>query len=443
MQYANFLFSAYFSFLIAVLLGLIKPHQTEKKITFREGYAIAVLGYLSVALVGALPFYYNSPSTTFINAFFESTSALTTTGLSVFSSHLSNSVILWRSFEQWLGGIAVLTLFLVLLPYLGLSPIRLVKNKMKANAGTMFSARMFDTFFLLISLYLFFTVAMLLSLWLTGTPFFIAINLSFVTLSTGGLFSSNANNFAFWIILFFMYISSYSYLLHLQVLQGRWHSYEHNFKLVYFHLLLFVAVFAIGIDLWSHGYGSLSSTIKNSFFAVVSAISTTGHFRGNYQSWSFFSKMFLIFLLLVGPMLGAIGGGIKMIRMLSLFKQGVIEVEKTVHPSKIMSPRFGHVHIPYQTAEKLTSYVMLYFFVLAAGLLALAASSLDFEETFLLVVSAISTGGPILFPDHALLSEKLHGYSNYTKIVLLSLMLLGRLEILPLLAVLQPRFWKK
>lgn len=442
-QHGNFLLVAFFSFALAVLLGQAKPHKLDKRITFREGYAVAVLGYFFMALVGALPFYYESQQSTFIDAFFESTSALTTTGFSVFSSTLSKSVVLWRSFQQWLGGAAVLTLFLVVLPSLGLSPVRLVRNEMKAGKNNILSSRLLHSFYSFMALYIFFTVTMLLSLWLTGTSFFAAINLSFVTVSTGGLFSTNTNPVAFWIVLVFMYISSYSYLLHLDAFQGKWHSYWHGSKFIYFHLLVLLPILAIALDLWSHGYGDFSSIIESSFFAVLSGISTTGNFIGNYQSWTLFTQMVLIFLLLVGPMSGAIGGGIKTVRILSLSKQGIIEVETTVHPYKIMSPRFGLVHVPYQTLERLTSYVMLYFFVLAGGLLALSAASLDFEETFLLAVSAISTGGQLLFPDHLLLSEKLHGYSIYTKVVLMYLMLLGRLEILPVLAILQPRFWKR
>lgn len=452
----HFLFAAAISLLLSILFTLPKLNVLDKRVTFREGFAIAIFGYLFLALMGALPFYFGINNLSLLDALFESLSALTTTGLSVFSSnvnifHVHNVLLLWRSFEQWLGGIAVLILFLSVMPYLKISSVRLVKEKISGNKKGVVSFKLGNSIASFLSIYFFFTLMMIILLLLNKISFLNAVSLAFSTVSTGGLsiygnsigsIPAFSTTISYWIVGMFMYITSTSYFLHLNAMRGNPKNYWHNSKFFHFHGIIFVSLIFMTINLYPTYEPKFFTAVGKSLFAVLSAISTTGFSVQNMSAWPIFTRLAIIFLLFVGPMSGSLGGGIKLVRALALVKQAVIEIVKTVHPNKVMSPRFGKEHIPHSVLEKLNAYIVIYFFLFAVSLAAFAASNLNFEESLLMTVSAFTTGGQILFANH-FQAERVHEYSAYAKLVLMYTMLLGRLEIYPLLALLQPRFWRK
>jgi len=444
-------------FMIALLstltLGLLLWLPVRKKkqeLRLRDGFLVVVLFWTVLGLSGAIPFTLaEHPHMSFTDAVFESLSGLTTTGATVIVGidNLPISILYYRQQMQWLGGMGIIVLAVAILPMLGIGGMQLYRAEtpgpMKDNKLT---PRITETAKTLWFLYLGLTLVCCLAYWFYGMTFFDALCHSFATVATGG-FSTHDASIAYFdhthieaIASFFMLVSSVNYSLHFMA--WRWRSvksylYDSEF-VTYIAILVTVTLITTFYLVTLDVYHSVEVSLRHSFFNAVSMASTTGFTSTNFQSWPSFTPLLLILLSFAGGCAGSTAGGIKIIRVLLLFKQGMREIKRLIHPNAIFPIKLGNKPVSDRVIDAVWGFFATYIATFTIMLLILMATGLDQVTAFSAVAACINNLGPGLGD----VSAHYGDISDVAKWVLSFAMLLGRLEIFTLLVLLSPAFWK-
>lgn len=421
----------------------------EIELRSRDGFLITVLFYFGLGFTGAVPFLLApSVGVGFTDGVFESLSGLTTTGATVLAGldDLPRSVLLYRQLLQWLGGMGIIVLAVAVLPMLGIGGMQLYRAESPGPVkDTKLTPRIAQTAKALWYLYLGFTVACALAYWAGGMSVFDAICYSFSTVAIGGFAPHDASVGYFdsvaieSVAIVFMVLSGMSFALHFTVLARRSlvpYARDNELRL-YLYALGTVAAIVIGVLLLD-GMAPAQS-IREGLFQAISIATTTGFTTTDHSVWPMLAPVLMIFAAFAGGCAGSTAGGLKMYRVLLIYRQGIREIRRLIHPNGIFHIKLGEQLVPDRVVDAVWGFFAVYLIVfLTMVCILLGISDLDFLTAFSAVAANLNNLGPGL-GDVAANYQTLPPSAKW---VLMLAMVLGRLEIFTLLVVLMPEYWR-
>lgn len=444
-----FFFEAMLTILAIGFVIWLPVRQHKRELSIRDGFLITVLFWVVLSLSGAIPLYISdAPTITMVDAIFESTSALTTTGATVMTGldNLPHSILWYRQQLQWFGGMGIIVLAVAILPMLGVGGMQLYRAEapgpVKDNKLT---PRITETAKALWYIYLGLTVTCAFAYWLAGMSGFDAIAHSFATIAIGGFSTHDAsigyfNSSAIELIaVFFMFFSCVNYGLHFTAIRSRRFGIyfkDPEFRF-YAGLMLCVAIITIVTLTWTDTYRPSEAFVKG-LFEVVSIATTTGFATADFASWPFVLPFLLFIVAFVGGCAASAGGGMKAIRFLLIFKQGIREIKRLVHPNAIIPIKLGTRPVADRVMEAVWGFFSVYLFVFVILLLLLLGTGLDQVTAWSAVGACINNLGPGLGD----VAQHYRDIPDTAKWVLCVAMLLGRLEVFTLLILFTPAFWR-
>ncbi len=433
---------------VGAVLSFIKP--TSKNIYARDGFAIVAMGWLLMSFFGAFPFYISGAFPSFIDSFFESSSGLTTTGSSVLTAveGLPHGVLFWRSFTHWIGGMGILVLTIAILPSLGTGSMQIMKAESPGPIVGRIVPKLGKTAKILYSIYLGITLVEVLLLCLAGMNVFDAFIHALGTVGTGGFSNMNASvgyyNSALidWIITIFMIVCGVNFSLYYLIFKGNMKTFFKNNELRVYLCILLGAILLITFDLLARNtYGSFGEALRFSSFQAASVMTTTGYATTDFNEWSMFSKMILLILMFVGGCAGSTAGGLKVSRAIICFKSIKHSLKQIVHPNGYYSVRMDGKKIDDKTVLSVLNYFFIYMIIFTIGVIIISLDGFDFTTTLTSVITTLNNIGPglgLVGP-----TGNFSAFSDVSKLVFSILMIIGRLEIYPILLLLTPDLWKK
>ena len=443
------LLTAVITFTAGFMLNLIFK-KSDKTLFAREGFAIVALSWLTMSAFGALPFFLSGEISSYTDAFFETVSGLTTTGASVVSNvaAMSKGLLLWRSFTHWIGGMGILVFVMAILPTESGRNVHIMRAEVPGPIVGKVLPRIKDTAKILYLVYIALTVALALLLWCGDMSLFDSLIHAFGTAGTGG-FGIRADSIASysaysqWVITVFMLLFAINFNLYYLILIKRVKAALSSRELWCFIGIVAVAVGAIAINLTttlSAVYNNLSDTIRHSAFQVASIISTTGFTTVTTNDWPGLSKMILIVLMFVGGCAGSTAGGLKLSRVMMLFKIGKKETRQLIHPRSVNAVRFEGKTLDSATLHSVSTYIVVYVIIFVLTMLILSFEPFGFETIFTATSTCINNVGIYFGPES---SQGIAPFSDFSTWILSFVMLIGRLEIFPMLLAFSPSTWAK
>ena len=435
------------AFLLGWFLSFRKPKNTTIYAT--EGFVIVGLSWILISLFGSMPFMISKTIPRFIDAFFETVSGFTTTGSSILSDIEStfegaHGVLFWRSFTHWVGGMGVLVFILAFMPNVGETFYIMKAESPGPQVGKLVS-KVKLTARILYFIYIGLTVLEIIVLWIGRMPLYDSIITSFGTAGTGGFGMKNDsisgyNNFCQIIIGVFMMLFGVNFNLFYLIVIGKIKQALKSEELMWYLSIIMTSIVAITINLVLTTTESLGTIIRNSFFTVVSFITTTGFSNSAFETWPLFSQTILFLLMFVGACAGSTGGGIKVSRIAILVKSSKREIQNLIHPNAVSSVRFEGQKVEDSVVRSIKNFFVLYMFIFVACLLVLSLDKYDHVTNITAVASAINNIGPGL--GHIIGSSGNYGgFNTVSKLVLIFAMFVGRLEIYPIIILLNRRAW--
>ncbi len=450
--------------LITLFLGTLFMFTTRghsKEVKIREGYIIVTFGWIFMALSGTLPYVISESIPRFTNAFFETMSGYTTTGASVLNDieAIPKGILFWRSLTHWIGGMGIIVLAIAILPLLGIGGMQLFTAESPGPSADKLKPRIRDTAKRLWLIYVSYTLAETILLWVAGMSFFDAINHAFSTLSTGGFSTKNAS-LAFWndnptiqyIVIIFMLLAGSNFVLSYFAFKGRINKVlqDDEFKWYFLFIIGFTAISALvvyfqaDVNLSSIDHpmvlGEGESAFRHSLFQVLAIITTTGFVSADYTMWTPFLTILFFGLFFLGGSAGSTAGGVKVMRHLIMIKNGMIEFKRTLHPNAILPVRFNGKSISKEIVFNILGFFILYMLSFIIGAVVLASLGLDFETAIGGAASSLGNIGPAfggLSP-----VNNFDMLPDFGKWWCSFLMLIGRLELFTVLIILTPFFWR-
>lgn len=432
------------------LLTWLPVYKRTAELKVRDGFLVTVLFWVVLSLSGAVPLYISErPHLSLVDAYFESMSGLTTTGATVITGieYLPKSILWYRQQLQWLGGMGIIVLAVAILPMLGIGGMQLYRAEtpgpVKDNKLT---PRITETAKALWYIYVFLTVLCASLYWLAGMNLFDAIGHSFSTIAIGGFSTYDASIGHFGsplidvICIVFMVIAGVNFALHFFAWRQRSiAAYVRDAELkFYLKILTGVSIVTIVVLIATGTYGTEEAILRG-LFEVVSIATTTGFAIADFSAWPLVLPFLLFIVAFVGGCAGSTGGGMKVIRILLIFKQGMREVKRIIHPSAVIQVKLGDMPVPDRVLESVWGFFSVYLIVFVLMLMGLLATGLDQVTAWSAVGASINNLGP------GLGEVAMHyGDLNSTaKWILCLAMLLGRLEVFTLLILFTPTFWRR
>ncbi len=428
------------------LLLLVKPKRT--KLFARDGMMIVALAWVSLALFGGLPFYFHGYIPSYVDCIFESVSGFTTTGSSILTDveSMPRGLLFWRSFTHWFGGMGVLVFFLTLLPAMDGRTQHLMKAESPGPSPGKLVPKIKDSSKILYGIYFVLTLACILFLIAAGMPIYDSLLHSFGTAGTGGFGIKNTsiayyNNPAIYIILsVFMIIFGVNFNIYFYILKRNISEIKKNSEVKLFIIVVGLSTIFIMFNIRGQ-FGSWWESFYQSFFQVSSLISTTGFTTYDYNIWPLFSKIILLLIMFMGSCAGSTAGGIKQIRILIMLKAIRRMIKRLLHPRTVIPIKADGKNVEEEQLSSIGIFCFTYFFIFGIALLLVSLDNNDFETTFTSVLTAISNVGPAFGLAGPL--GNFAFYSDFSKIILSLCMLIGRLEIFPILLLFNPRSWAR
>lgn len=434
--------------LCIVFGAALSLRQPKKKAMYaKEGFVIVALSWIVMSIFGALPFYLSGYIPNYIDALFETVSGFTTTGASVLSDveALPKSLLFWRSFTHWIGGMGVLVFLVAILPLSGGGNMHLIKAESPGPAVSKLVPKVKSSAKILYGIYIIFTLLEVFFLLFGGMTLFEAFTLSFGTAGTGGfgLLNSSIGEYSSYVqivITVFMIIFGIDFSLYYLILLRRFKTAVKSEELRAYIGIIAVSVILITVNCRGL-YESLFEAVKHSAFQVSSIITTTGFSTVDFDLWPSFSKTILVMLMFCGACAGSTGGGIKVSRLLILFKSICREIRIAAHPRMTKKITVNGRVVEHETVRNINVFLAVYIVIFFASLLIISLDNFGFTTNFTAVAAAFNNIGPGLAEVGPTRNFSL--YSPLSTLVLTFDMLAGRLEIFPLLVMLSPYTWKK
>ena len=414
----------------------------------REGFFAVALIWLLVGACGALPFYFCGYFESYIDCFFESVSGFTTTGSSILTAvePLPKGILFWRSFMHWLGGMGVLVLTIALLPGLGARTVHLMKAESPGPVMSKLVPRSSKSSQILYGIYCVMTVAQILMLRVAGMPWYDSIVNTFATAGTGGFAVKNISIAAYGnpvfevVITVFMLLFSVNFSVYFLLVCGKVKQALSSDELRFFLVVVAASSILIAVNIHSM-FGTAGDSLRHAAFQVASVISTTGFASTDFNLWPEFSKMLLVLLMFIGACAGSTGGAIKCSRVLLLIRAIRREIRQVIHPRAVNVVKLdGHV-VDEKDLRSTMLFFAAYMFITLTATLLVSIDNFSFGSTFTAVVTCIGNVGPGLEMVGPM--GNFSAFSGFSKLVLSMCMILGRLEIIPILVLFSGTAWKR
>lgn len=433
---------------LAVGIPMSKFPKKSNKIKSKDALTIVILGWVLTSTFGSLPFILSGSIPSFIDAFFETVSGLTTTGATIIDDieALPRGILFWRSFTHWLGGMGILVLTIAILPTIGVGGFQIFKAESPGPISDKLVPRVKDTAKILYTAYFGITVLQVILLYLGGMSLYESLIHTFGTVGTGGFSTRNASIGAFdssyitMIIAIFMVGSGVNFALYYELYKGRWGRIIQNTEFKLYIGIVSVSVILLTINMYGNVYTSIFETFKHSLFQVASITTTTGYATANYEEWTDFSKAILFCLMFVGGSAGSTSGSIKVIRFLIMIKLIKRETLKLLHPKAYIPVSLNDKIISSDVVASVISFFFLYFLVLAMGTIVISLEDIGLKSSITAVAATLGNIGPGL--GFVGPTQTYSQFTDASKFFLSLLMLFGRLELFTMIILFVPGFWK-
>ncbi len=423
----------------------LKPRNT--RIFAKEGFVIVALSWILLSLFGALPFIFSGAIESYIDAFFETVSGFTTTGATILGDleALPRSILMWRAFTHWIGGMGVLVFIMALIPSESGRNIHLLRAEVPGPTKGKLVPRLRHTARILYSIYLALTILELISLLIAGMPFYDAFITALSTAGTGGFGVLNDSIAGYhspaieWIVAIFMLLFGMNFNIIFLIAIRKFHDVLKNSELRVYLLLILLSVTAITVNTVSM-YETLGDAIRTAFFTVNATMSTTGFVIFDYTAWPAFSKAVIILLMIVGASAGSTAGGMKLSRVMILFKNMVREIRHMLRPNSVNRVKLDGEILEEETVRSASNYLIFYCVTFIISFILVSFDNFSIETTMTAVLTCISNIGPVMGTVTPF--GNLSDFSVFSKIILSLDMLFGRLEFLPMLILISPSTYK-
>ena len=438
-----------YSILIILISGTLLSHLPARRHFFaREGFVAVGLIWILTGVLGGLPFYFSGYFNSFVDCVFESCSGFTTTGSTILTDieSLPKGILFWRSFTHWLGGMGVLVLATAVLPSLGIRSSYLTRAETPGPVFSKLVPKQSQTSKILYGIYCVLTLVEVVCLKLAGLPLYDAFIHAFGSAGTGGFSNRNlsvgayANPTAEVIIAVFLVLFSINFALYFLLLSRRFREVLASDELRFFLLIVAGSTLLIFFNIYPI-YQNVGDSLRNAFFQVTSIISTTGFGTVDYVYWPTFSQMILILLMFCGACAGSTGGGIKCSRMLLLFRSIRREVHRIIHPNAVETIRLDGQVLDEDTLGTALSFSGFYVTIVLVAALIISLDNMSFGVSFSAALTCTSNVGPGLEAIGPM--GNFSAFSPLSKIVMSLCMIIGRLEIYPILAMFSLHAWRR
>ena len=442
------------AFLIAAVVaavlgtGLMLIFRTEDHTIFaREGFAIVALAWILMSAVGALPFFISREIPSYIDAFFETVSGLTTTGASILREvePLSRSILFWRSFTHWIGGMGVLVFLMAILPSESGRTIHIMRAEMPGPVIGKLVPRISQTAKVLYMIYAALTLAETAFLLFGGMPLFDSVVHALGTAGTGGfgIRSDSLGSYSpylQWVVTAFMFLFGINFNLYYLILIRRTRTALKSHELWFYIILTVASITAIAFNI-APMFSSTGETVRTAAFQTVSILTTTGYSTADFNLWPDFSKTLLVVLMFFGGCAGSTAGGFKLSRVMLLFKMIRRDLKRMLHPRSVGVVKLEGKKVDDETLSGVSVYLAAYVMIFLIIVLLLSVEPFDFETTFTASIACFNNIGPGLSAVGP--AANYADFSVFAKLLLSTAMLLGRLEIFPILLTFSPSTWRK
>ena len=451
----------FFDFLLTMAitgaLGYLFVYKKPKSsvIYAKEGFVIVALSWIVMSLFGALPFWFSKTIPSYVDALFETVSGFTTTGSSILSGEQidalfesSKSILMWRSFTHWVGGMGVLVLIMAFLPLSGAKNMNLMRAESTGASVGKLVPKVRQTAFLLYTIYSVMTVVQFIALLVSGMPIFDSLATAFGTAGTGG-FGIKSDSFASYtaaqqiIVTVFMLLFSVNFNSYYLLLRRKLKD-AFNIEVRAFFAIVLAAIALITVNLLMqpevYGYET-GEAIRHSAFSGASVISTTGFATEDFALWPMFSQSILVLLMFIGACAGSTGGGMKVSRVLVLGKGCSHEVGRLIHPNQVKKISIDGKVVEHEVVRSINAYIVALLLVFVSSILLISLEGYDFTTTFTSVVATLNNIGPGLGMVGP--SGNFAFFGDFSKLVFIFDMLAGRLELFPMLVLFAPSTWRK
>ena len=444
----TFLSSASVTAFIGILLVLTNLEE-NRKLNLQQAFLLTTLSWLSIAIFGCIPFLLSNLNLSYVDAFFESMSGITTTGSTIITNldAAPKSVLIWRSILQWLGGIGIIVMAITILPLLNIGGMQLFRME-NSDTTEKILPRTRKVTLIISAIYLFLTFACGISYWFVGMNVFDSIAHAMTTIATGG-FSTYSSSIGYFenpkieiIAIIFIISGSIPFISYLKFVKGDKKIFfkDSQIKGLFYILIISILLMFLYLIL-SGGKHNFLDNLRISAFNVVSVLSGTGYVTADFSSWGKFPLIFFLFLMFIGGCAGSTTCGIKIFRFQILGHFILNQIKKLVYPRGVFSIKYNNEKISNSFIYSIITFVFLYFFIFFILAALLSINGLDFITAISGSASAISNVGPglgdVIGPD-----GNFSNLPTFSKLSLSFGMLLGRLELFAVLVLFFPSFWK-
>lgn len=438
---------------MCVGLGIFKLTKVAtNQLSKRDGYIIVVLAWVVTAIVSAFPYLLTDLNVSVVDAIFESISGLTTTGSTIFSdlNLLPDSILLWRSFTQWIGGMGIIVLTIAIFPLLGVGGVELFIAESPGPTSNKIHPRIKETAKRLWLLYVSITAVLIGLLYVEGMTAFDAVNHGLTTIATGGFSTKNESIAYFdspliqYTLIIFMFIAGINYSLIYASIRGQFGKvYKSDEFKTYFMFVLFSILF-MSIVCYNFTDNDMEKSFRESAFHVVSVITTTGYVTSDYTLWHSVSTFFFLGLLFSGACAGSTSGGIKIIRHLVFAKNSILEFKRLLHPNALIRLRLDKTIVAPRIMTNVLTFLLIYLAVFFIGLITMTFILNDFKDPLVtsagIIATCLGNVGPAIGSISPL--DNFSSIPDSGKILTSFIMLVGRLELFSILVLFTPYFWR-
>lgn len=446
---ASFFQSGIASFFVGAVMVLMNRGQSHQ-LSHKDAFLLTFLVWVMLSFVGAMPFYISGVAPTFVDAYFEAVSGLTTTGASVLSGldHMHHGILLWRAMLQWFGGMGIIVLATAIIPFLGVGGMQLYKAEMPGVVKDKLQPRLKETAALLWVVYFVITLVCILCFMMAGMGAFDAVCHAFSIVSTGG-YSTHDASFAYFnsapiefVGGIFMILGAFNFTLHYAFFSGKGlKAYTGDSELRVFLTILGMAILIGSIVLnLVEGYTPLQS-LRHAFFNITSMMTTTGFASQDFGAWYVVIPMMALILAFIGGCSGSTAGGMKVLRVILINKHGRRELKRMIHPHGIVHVKVNGSIVPDSVLQAVLSFAALYIICFIMISFLLSMFGIDLITAFSAVAATITSLGVGLGDVGP--SSNYESLPDGAKMLLTFSMLLGRLELFTLLVLVTPEFWRR
>lgn len=446
-EWQYLLISGGITLLVGIVLRLLRDNS-NREVRKRDGFLIVSGGWLMMSLFGSLPFILSGVIPNFVDAFFETVSGFTTTGATILTDieSVPKAILFWRSMTHWIGGMGIIVLTIAILPILGVGGMQLFVAESPGVTPDKLHPRITETAKRLWLIYFALTALEAILLWIAGMGGFDALNHAMATMATGGFSTKNASVAYYaspaihYIITVFMFLAGVNFTLLFLGFTGKVGRIFKNeeFRVYSINMLILGAITAFVLTVFGD-YG-VEEAIRSGFFQVASIITTTGFITDNYLLWPNFLIMLIFTLFFSGGSTGSTSGGLKMMRLIVLIKNSLLELRRQIHPTAVIPVRFNGKAVPANIANTIAAFVLIYLIIFFLGSLIMTLFGLDFMSAVGSVAATLGNIGPGIGSVGPV--DNFAHIPQGGKVFLSFLMLMGRLELFTVLILFMPYFWR-